>query len=94
MMKDYESFLRFAEAKVTQQPGFFPRQILAEKDFLSQSIGEAFDHRCEIVIQKENSAMGNCAVLFFAALRVRRKRQNDTAPRALTSTARFSTPAP
>jgi hypothetical protein len=50
MMKDYESFLRFAEAKVTQQPGFFPRQILAEKDFLSQSIGEAFDHRCEIVI--------------------------------------------
>jgi hypothetical protein len=38
--------------------------------------------------------MGNCAVLFFAALRVRRKRQNDTAPRALTSTARFSTPAP
>ena len=62
MMKDDEPFLRLAEANVTQQPGFFPRQILAEKDFLGQSIGEAFDHRCEIVIQKENSAMGNCAV--------------------------------
>jgi hypothetical protein len=59
--------LRFAEAKITQQPGFFPRQILAEKDFLSQSIGEAFNHRCEIVIQKENSAMGNFATFCGAA---------------------------
>ena len=41
MMKDNEPFLRFAEANVTQQPGFFPCQILAEKDFLGQSIGEA-----------------------------------------------------
>jgi len=59
MMEDNESFLRLAEANVTQRPGFLSRQILAEKDFFGQSIGEAFDHRCEIVIQKENSAMGN-----------------------------------
>lgn len=59
MMKDDEPFLRLAEANVAEQPGFFPRQIFAEKDFLGQSIGEAFDHLCEIVIQKENSAMGN-----------------------------------
>ena len=33
-----------AEAKIAQQPGFFSRQILAEKDFFGQSIGEAFNH--------------------------------------------------
>jgi hypothetical protein len=59
--------LRFAEAKIAQQPGFFSRQILAEKDFFGQSIGEAFNHRCEIVIQKENSAMGNFATFCGAA---------------------------